>query len=110
MNQDIPHTHEDSIKNLISATDILLSIMCKYEKASINTFKQVNVYSVHVIQKKMSLIKYSLKNRSSWKAIECGSAEIPFSVGEKKKLLKVLGLFAFIYVCIYHQSYNLIAD
>lgn len=95
--QNIPHTQEDSVKNLVSATDILLGIMCKYDKASINTMKKVNVYSAQIIQKKISLIQYSLKNRTTWKAVECGSAEIPLVRSDKRKMLKIMGLFAYIY-------------
>lgn len=90
---------EDSVKNIVRATDILLGVMCKYDKASINTMKKINVYSAQVIQKKkISLVQYSLKNRSTWKAIECGSAEIPLVHADRKKMLKVLDLFAYIYV------------
>ncbi|KAI9343814.1 hypothetical protein BD770DRAFT_371297 [Pilaira anomala] len=95
--QNIPHTQEDSVKNLVGATDILLGIMCKYDKASINTMKKINVYSVQVIQKKLSLVQYSLKNRATWKAMECGSAEIPLVHSDKRKMLKVLNLFAYVY-------------
>ncbi|CEP16020.1 hypothetical protein [Parasitella parasitica] len=95
--QNIPHTQEDSVKNIVSATDILLGIMCKYDKASINTMKKFKVYSVQLIQKKMSLVQYSLKNRTTWKAVECGSAEIPLVHSDKRKMLKVLDLFAYVY-------------
>lgn len=72
--------------------------MCKYDKASINTMKKVYVYSAQVIQKKISLVQYSLKDRTMWKAVECGSAEIPLVFSDKRKMLKVLDLFAYVYV------------
>ncbi|KAG1463869.1 hypothetical protein G6F56_005198 [Rhizopus delemar] len=95
--QSIPLTQEDLVKNLASATDILLGVMCKYDKVSINTMKKVNAYSAQVIQKKISLVRYSLKNRTTWKAVECGSAEIPLVHSDKRKMLKVLDLFAYVY-------------
>lgn len=100
--QNIPHTQEDSVKNLVSATDTLLGIMCKYDKASINTMKKVNVYSAQVIQKKISLVQHSLKNRTTWKAVEHGLAEIPLVHSDKRKMLKDLDLFVYVYVSAFY--------
>ncbi|KAI8076949.1 hypothetical protein BDF21DRAFT_341855 [Thamnidium elegans] len=52
----------------------------------------------------MSLVRYSLKDRSRWKAIECGSAEVPLTFADNKKFLKVLDLFAFVYGDIQSQQ------
>ena len=71
------HVLEDSIKNIKRGTDALKEIMCKYPNASRKTIERVCVYSVHVIQTPMTLIRYSLKNAKSWKAVECGSAILP---------------------------------
>lgn len=81
--------HEDSEKNLVDATDILLSIMYKFEKASIVTMKKINAYSAHTIQKKKSFVRYSLKSRSAWKVVECRSAEIPLFFADMKKILRM---------------------
>ncbi|CAO3697349.1 unnamed protein product [Rhizopus stolonifer] len=95
--QNIVHTQEDSIKNIVHGIDMILSIMCTFNKASFSTMKKIHAYSIHVIQKKMTLTRYSLKNRKSWQVVECGSAEVPLVYDDKKKMLKVLNLFAFIY-------------
>lgn len=63
------HALEDSIKNIKSEADALKGIMCKYPNASRKMMERVHVYSVHVIQKSMTLIRYSLKNAKSWKAV-----------------------------------------
>lgn len=83
--------------------------MCKYNKTSFSTVKKkIHAYSMHVIQKKMTLTRYSVKNRNSWQAIECGSAEIPLVHNDWKQMLKILNLFAFIYVRIHYPIDNLI--
>lgn len=104
--QYINHTCEDSVKNLVNATDILPNVMCKYSRASICTMKKVNIYSIHIIQKRMSLVRYSLKNKQCWQAIECGSAKMPLVFAERKQMLKVLNLFAFIYASFSCSSFN----
>jgi hypothetical protein len=94
LTQDISHTYENTVKNLVSATDVLLSIMCKYDKASKSTMQKIHVYSVHIIQKRMSLIRYSLKDESTRKAIQCGSAEVPLAFVDKKDIQ-----FVCVYLC-----------
>lgn len=96
--QNILHTIDDSIKNLKSATDSLESFMSNYGRSSFETFKKVHVYSIHVIQKRLTLIQYSLKTPNTWKVIECSTAEIPLIYDARKKLIKILELFAFLYV------------
>lgn len=95
---NIGHTLEDSIKNIKSATNVLKCIMCKYPNASINTIKKVNVYTVQIIQTTMILMKYSLKDKNSYKAVECCSALIPVSFQDRMYMLPVYDMFAFIYV------------
>lgn len=65
------HALEDSIKNIKSEADALKGIMCKYPNASRKTMERVHVYSVYVIQKSMTLIRYSLKKRK--KLESCGN-------------------------------------
>lgn len=95
------HALEDSIKNIKSGTDALKGIMCKYPNASRKTMERVHVYSVHVIQKSMTLIRYSLKNAKSWKAVECGSATLPLVFKERKQLIQVYDIFALLYVSFF---------
>ncbi|KAG2202150.1 hypothetical protein INT47_008122 [Mucor saturninus] len=99
---DINHLLEDSIKNVKSATDALKNIMCRFPNASINTVKLANVYSIHIIQTKMTLFKYSLKDET-FKAIECSSALIPCSFEERIYLTSVYDLFAYLYKDLSNQ-------
>lgn len=86
---NIDHTLEDSIKNIKSATDALKCIMCKYPNSSFNTFKKVNVYSIQVIQTTITLMKYSLKDKNSFKAVECCSVSLPASFEDRLYMLAV---------------------
>jgi hypothetical protein len=101
--QDITHTQEDTIKNITSATNILLNIMCKYKKASKTNLMKLKAFSIHEIQKKITLVQYSKKDDFSWKVIECGTADIPLTFKERKKMIKVFEMFAFLYVCFYNS-------
>lgn len=84
------------MKNLAGATDYLVSIMASHSKASLTTMKLVKVYSLHVIQKKVSLVEYSLKNSETWKVVECGSAAIPLMYAHRKKqMTKAYELFGY---------------
>ncbi|KAG1019349.1 hypothetical protein G6F26_010194 [Rhizopus arrhizus] len=97
------HALEDSVKNIKSGTDALKGIMCKYPNASRNTMERVHVYSVHVIQTSMTLIRYSLKNTKSWKAVDCGSAILPLVFKERKRLIQVYDIFALLYADLQEQ-------
>lgn len=46
----------------------------------------------------MTLIKYSLKDKDTFKAIECSSALIPCSFEERIYLTSVYDIFAYLYV------------
>jgi hypothetical protein len=74
--QNYTHTIEDTIKNLKNATDSLKYIMSKYKDASLETFKLVKVFSIQIIQTKMTLICYQLATSQKLKAYECCSADM----------------------------------
>ncbi|KAI7904105.1 uncharacterized protein BX663DRAFT_506428 [Cokeromyces recurvatus] len=94
---DINHLLKDSVKNIKTATDALKNIICRFPNASMNTVKVANVYSIQIIQTKMTLIKYSLKDKDTFKAIECSSALIPCSFEERIHLMSVFDIFAYLY-------------
>lgn len=75
--QDIDHTLGDAIKNLKSGADRLKYFISNYKNSSFHTLKQVHLYSCQVIQKKIALIQYSIMNGSTWRAIECRTADLP---------------------------------
>jgi hypothetical protein len=95
---NIEHALEDTVKNIKSATDTLVTIISKYPNASINTLKKVHVYFIHTIQNKMALIHYSWKDKERWTILECGSCLLPVVYKDRKALIEVYGLFAFLYV------------
>ncbi|KAI8969909.1 hypothetical protein BDF20DRAFT_888378 [Mycotypha africana] len=97
------HTLEDSIKNVKSGTDAMKGIMCRYPNASRTTMEKVHVYSIHVIQKSITLVRYSLKNEKSWKAVECGSVTLPLVYKDRKQLIQVYDLFALLYADLEEQ-------
>lgn len=86
---DVNHLLEDSIKNIKSATDALKNIMCRFPNARIHIVKLANVYSIQIIQTKVALIKYSLKDKQTFKAVECCSSLVPTSNEEKIHLMSV---------------------
>ncbi|EIE83717.1 hypothetical protein G6F46_000362 [Rhizopus delemar] len=104
LSTNFDHALEDSIKNIKSGTDALKGIMCKYPNASRKTMERVHVYSVHVIQTCMTLIRYSQKNSKSWKAVECGSGMLPMVFKERKQLIQVYDLFALLFVDLQEQQ------
>ncbi|KAG1448648.1 hypothetical protein G6F56_008883 [Rhizopus delemar] len=71
MTADVDHVLEDSVKNIQSATDTIKSIMCAFPNA--------------------------IKNKSTYKVVECSSALLPTTFEEKKYLIAVYDIFAFIY-------------
>ncbi|KAI8878000.1 hypothetical protein K501DRAFT_196887, partial [Backusella circina FSU 941] len=101
---NIEHTLEDSMKNLKSATDALVNIMCRYPNASITTLKKIHVYSIHIIQTKITAIQYSWKNQQTWSALECASTLLPVTFEERKSLIQVYDLLSFIYVNLLEQK------
>ncbi|OBZ81957.1 hypothetical protein A0J61_09995 [Choanephora cucurbitarum] len=97
MTADVDHVLEDSLKNVQSATDAIKSIMCAFPNASTKTMKEIKVFSAHLIQTKLTLLKYSVKNKSTYKVVECSSALLPTTFEEKNYLIAVYDIFAFIY-------------
>jgi hypothetical protein len=89
---------EDYVKNIKGATDALVHVISKYPNASIKTLKKIHVYSIHTIQNKMTLMRYSWKDKQRWMALECGSSLLPMVYNERKGLIQVYEMFAFIYV------------
>lgn len=95
--QNYTHSVEDCIKNVKNGTDSLKYIMSKYKEASLDTMKKLKVFSIQIIQTKMTLVCYQLSTSRKWKAYECGSAEIPLVWSKRKFLLGALEMFAYLY-------------
>lgn len=95
--QNYVHSIEDCIKNIKNGTDSLKFIMSKYKNASISTMKKVKIYSVQIIQTRMSLFCYQLKDGQKWSCHECLTAEMPLQWSKRSLLLPVWEMFAFLH-------------
>ncbi|GAA5796818.1 hypothetical protein HPULCUR_002196 [Helicostylum pulchrum] len=78
-NQDenIDHTLGDSLKNIKSTSDSLKYFISNFKNASFKSIQEVHLYSVQVIQKKVTLVQSSLSNNATWQVVECRGASIP---------------------------------
>jgi hypothetical protein len=94
----IEHTLGDTLKNLKSGSDTLKYFISNYQNASFETLKKIHLYSCQIIQKKITLIQYSILDSTTWRAIECRTAEIPTGFKDIKKYIKIYEFFAFLYV------------
>ncbi|GAN11535.1 hypothetical protein MAM1_0668d11100 [Mucor ambiguus] len=102
--QNYVHSIDDCIKNIKNGTDSLKFIMSKYKNASISTMKKVKIYSVQIIQTRMSLICYQLKNGQKWSCHECLDAEMPLQWSKRSLLLPVWEMFAFLHEELIEQG------
>ncbi|CAO3616782.1 unnamed protein product [Mucor hiemalis] len=96
-NQNYTHSIEDCIKNAKNGTDSLKYIMPKYKQVSLDTMKKLRIFSIQIIQTKMTLVCYQLPTSRKWKAYGCGSAEIQLVWSKQKFLLGALEMFAYLY-------------
>ncbi|KAI8363816.1 hypothetical protein EDC96DRAFT_511837 [Choanephora cucurbitarum] len=97
MTADVDHVLEASLKNIQSATDAIKSVMCAFPNASTKTMKEIEVFSAHLIQTKLTLLRYSVKSKSTYKVVECSSALLPTTFEEKNYLIAIYDIFTFIY-------------
>ncbi|EIE83249.1 hypothetical protein RO3G_07954 [Rhizopus delemar RA 99-880] len=51
----------------------------------------------------MTVIQYSLKDCKRWRALECGSTLLPMVYEERRQLIQVYEVFAFIYLDLLEQ-------
>jgi hypothetical protein len=60
----------------------------------------------------MTLTRFSYKSKLKWKIVECRTCSLPLSFADKKKFLKVMELFAFLFTDMEEQKeiFNLIND
>lgn len=87
---------KDNFFWIISSYSTLKNITCRFPNASMNTVKLANMHSIHIIQTKMTFIKYPLKDKHTFKAIKCNSALIPCSLEERIHLMSVWHICVFI--------------
>ncbi|KAI8058685.1 uncharacterized protein B0P05DRAFT_478723 [Gilbertella persicaria] len=92
----LSHSLNDTLKNMKSGSDNLKCFVSNYKKASFSTMKKARVYTCHIIQNKMTLVRYKIKSASQWQVVECRSASIPLSFSGIIHYTKVFELFAFL--------------
>lgn len=92
------HTLEDTLKNLKHGTDSLSSILCEYKDSSYKTAKRIAVLTGHVIQNKLTIIKYSVGDAGKWAAVETRSCTVPLEYESRSECVKLFEAFAYIYV------------
>ncbi|OBZ89730.1 hypothetical protein A0J61_02221 [Choanephora cucurbitarum] len=91
----VSHSLNDTLKNIKNGHDNLKYLFSQYRNASFNTIKKVNIFSCQIIENKITLIKYAVKSRTTWKVVECRSASVPLTIESSLYYVKVFELFAF---------------
>ncbi|KAI8640268.1 hypothetical protein BD408DRAFT_348385 [Parasitella parasitica] len=91
----VSHSLNDTLKNIKNGHDNLKYMFSQYRNASFNTIKKVNIFSCQIIENKITLIKYAVKSRSTWKVVECRSASVPLCIENGLHYMRVFELFAF---------------
>ncbi|KAG2198734.1 hypothetical protein INT47_005419, partial [Mucor saturninus] len=91
----VSHSLNDTLKNIKNGHDNLKYLFSQYRNASFNTIKKVNLFFCQIIENKITLIKYAVKSRSTWKVVECRSASVPLNIENSLDYMRVFELFAF---------------
>ncbi|KAL9538348.1 hypothetical protein PS6_011580 [Mucor atramentarius] len=91
----VSHSLNDTLKNIKNGHDNLKYLFSQYRNASFDTIKKVNICSCQIIENKITLIKYAVKSRSTWKVVECRSASVPLNIENILDYMRVFELFAF---------------
>ncbi|KAI8380477.1 hypothetical protein EDC96DRAFT_491141 [Choanephora cucurbitarum] len=86
------HSLNDTLKNIKNGHDNLKHMFSQYRNASFNTIKKVNIFSCQIIENKITLIKYAVKSRTTWKVVECRSASVPPTIENSLYYVKVFEL------------------
>ncbi|KAK4519166.1 uncharacterized protein ATC70_009398 [Mucor velutinosus] len=100
----LAHTLEDTLKNLKHGSDSLASILCDYKDCSIKTAKKIVVLTGHIIQNKMTILKYSPGPSGKWSVVETRSCTIPLKYENRMDSIKLYETFAYIYLTLKEQE------
>ncbi|KAI8884106.1 hypothetical protein K501DRAFT_183042 [Backusella circina FSU 941] len=101
----VSHSLNDTLKNIKNGHDNLKYLFSQYRNASFDTIKKVNISSCQIIENKITLIKYAVKSRSTWKVLECRSASVPLNIENSLHYMRVFELFTFMLGDIQKQQY-----
>ncbi|KAI8384026.1 hypothetical protein BD560DRAFT_443873 [Blakeslea trispora] len=66
--------------------------LANYNRAFFNTMKMAQVYTCHIIQNKMTLVRHRIKPTSQSQVVECRSSSIFLSFSEIIQYTKVFEL------------------
>jgi hypothetical protein len=91
------HALGDTLKQLKNATDTLKHLTSKCMNSDYSTLKKVKIFTVHIIQERMTLISSSIQSPSKWEVVECRSCDIPTTYEDRFLLVNVFEFFAFLY-------------
>lgn len=108
--QVVSHSLNDTLKNIKNGHDNLKYLISVYRNASFETIKKVNIFSCQIIESKVTLIKYAVKSRSTWKVVECRSASVPLSIESSLNYMRVFELFAFMLVSFEVGIYSALSN
>jgi hypothetical protein len=100
----VVHTLEDTIKNLKHGLDSLASILCDYQYCNVSSAQKL-VLTGHIINNKLTIIKYSPGRSSKWTAIEVKSCTISLQHEKRKETVKLYETSSYIYVSKTHTMY-----
>ncbi|CAO3653436.1 unnamed protein product [Mucor hiemalis] len=101
----VSHSLNDTLKNIKNGHDNLKYLFRQYRNSSFDTIKKVNIFSCQIIENKITLIKYAVKSRSTWKVVECRSASVPLNIENSLDYMRVFELLAFMLGDIQKQQY-----
>ncbi|KAF1802865.1 hypothetical protein FB192DRAFT_1114770 [Mucor lusitanicus] len=87
-----------------TGSDNLKYYLSSYRKASFKTVKKISAYICHIIQNKMTLVRYKVVSPSQWQVVECRSASVPTSFSGTVQYTGVFELFAFLLLDIAEQQ------
>ncbi|KAI8140005.1 hypothetical protein BJV82DRAFT_234203 [Fennellomyces sp. T-0311] len=94
ISENVTHSIEDTLKIYECASASLKKEASKYKDASIKTFKQLRVFSIHVIMNEMTLSETMLKGAFTWRHVQLRSATITDKWDDRLKLVRYFELLA----------------
>lgn len=96
------HIPSTTLKNIKNGHDNLKYLFSQYRNASFDTRQ--------IIENKITLTKYAVKSRSTWKVLECRSAPVPLNIENSLDYMGIFELFAFMFVSIEAGVYTALSN
>jgi hypothetical protein len=99
--EHVPHTLEDTAKLIESSTIGLSTEARHYKNASIDIFKNLKAFSVHIIKNHITPTATSLHDKKTRKNIELRTSVIPTNWSDRLPWVKLMEMTARLVVFIY---------